>query len=291
MSLKLKLKTSFFKILDKLPPKIGYAMYHQTQQLLGSSSLQKKLKSNLNSYRLLKKICKKIGFSLRAKTVLEIGSGWVPAMPYFMLYLGKARAVATYDLNLHYNKRNIRGFNALFTSEFGIPVAAAANSRYALPESVAYYPKTNLISSELPEVDVVFSRFVLEHVIPQDLKLMHKKFKNELKEGTYIIHLISPSDHRAYVDKNLSLQDFLQYSEAEWQQKQTKFDYHNRLRLPEYLSIFEAAGLEVTHLDYSTPNKNSAVYKKFKALQLHKDYTHFTDKELTAGAINVVLKV
>jgi hypothetical protein len=91
------------------------------------------------------------------------------------------------------------------------------------------------------------------------------------------------------VDKNLSLQDFLQYSEAEWKKKQTKFDYHNRLRLPQYLAIFKAAGLELLHVEYDQPSAKT--FNKFSAVPIHEDFKKFTDEELTAGSINVVLKV
>lgn len=158
-----------------------------------------------------------------------------------------------------------------------------------MPKNIAYYPNTNLIAADLPETDLIFSRFVLEHVKPEDLTLMHKKFRRGLKPGSLIVHLISPSDHRAYVDKNLSLQDFLQYSEAEWKKKQTKFDYHNRLRLPQYLAIFKAAGLELLHVEYDQPSAKT--FNKFSAVPIHEDFKKFTDEELTAGSINVVLKV
>lgn len=291
MSLKLKLKTGFFKLLDQLPPKIGYAIYHRTQKLLSDNKLENKLKSSANSYKLIEKYCEKLEISLSDKRILEIGSGWLPIMPYFFKYLGKAKSIATYDLNLHYNRKEIKRLNRAFSTEFEVGIPENSTNKYALPKAINYYPKTNLIYSKIPRVDLVFSRFVLEHVSMRDIKLMHKKFKKELNPGSYIIHLISPSDHRAYVAKNLSLQDFLQYSKAEWQKKQTKFDYHNRLRLPEYLAIFESAGLEVLHLEYNSAHKNSVNYGKFKALKLHPDFERFTDKELTAGAISVVLKV
>jgi hypothetical protein len=291
MSLKLKLKTGLFRVLNMLPQKMGYAIYHRVQTVFGNNTLEKKLKSNHSSYRLLERICEKLEVSLQEKTILEIGSGWLPIMPYFFKFLGKAKSIATYDLNKHYNKKDIENLNRLFSSEFRVKLNENSNSNYALPEAIHYYPKTNLIYSEIADADLVFSRFVLEHVSPRDLVLMHKKFKKELKPGSYIIHLISPSDHRAYVDKNLSLQDFLQYSEAEWKQKQTRFDYHNRLRLPEYVEVFEKLDLEIVHLKWTSPAQGSQTWKKFKKVELNKTYLGFSDEELTAGSIEIVLKV
>lgn len=289
MSLKLKLKEGLFRILNLLPEKQGFYFYHKIQDAVNGENMLQRVKTNEPSFGLLQRLLQERGLSIEGKIILEIGSGWAPVMPYFMLYHGKAKSVSTFDLNRHYSKDSISRLNEVFESEYEIRVAQDKSKPYHLPENIAYYPYTNLIDADLPEAELVFSRFVLEHVRPDDLTLMHEKFKRELKSGSLIVHLISPSDHRAYVDKNLSLQDFLQYSEAEWKRKQTKFDYHNRLRLPQYLAIFKAAGLELLHVEYDQPGADT--FKKFRSVPLHEDFKNFTDEELTAGSINVVLRV
>ena len=289
MSLKLKLKESLFHLLELLPEKQGFYAYHTIQNLANSQNMLDRPKTNTFSFRGLQRLLQENKLSLEGKNVLEIGSGWAPVMPYLMLYKGKAKSVSSFDLNRHFNRKRIRELNEVFLSEYGINVRAEPKSEWDLPKEIAYYPNTNLINIELPETDLIFSRFVLEHVKPEDLRLMHQKFKADLKPGSIIVHLISPSDHRAYVDKKLSLQDFLQYSEAQWRKKQTRFDYHNRLRLPQYKAIFKAAGLELLHIEYDQPGVDS--FKRFKSLIIHTDFKKFTDKELTAGSINVVLRV
>ncbi|UYW00910.1 hypothetical protein K5I29_10415 [Flavobacterium agricola] len=119
---------------------------------------------------------------------------------------------------------------------------------------------------------------------------MHKKFFLELKKPIRIIHFISPSDHRAFSDNSLSLQDFLQYSQEEWDKIQTKFDYHNRLRLPEYLNIFQKTGFEIEYLEFDNPKKDSFTYEKFKKIKLHDDYKDMSEEDLTAGSIIIILK-
>lgn len=291
MSLKLFLKEGLFKILHYLPEKQGFHLYHKIQDLMNGENMLVRVKSSKGSYEVLEKILKESEFSLKGKKVLEIGSGWAPMMPYFLLYFGKSRSIATFDLNEHFSKKSISRLNEVFRSEYGVAPASSPKNSYGLPEEISYYPNTNLINATLPEADLVFSRFVLEHVKPDDIFLMHQKLKKELKPGSIIVHLISPSDHRAYIDSALSLQDFLQYSESEWQKKQTRFDYHNRLRLPQYIDIFKAAGCEIKHLEYDNPKPNSASLKKFKEVELHKDFKKFSEEELTAGSINVVLKL
>jgi hypothetical protein len=290
MSLKLKAKNTLFRILNMLPEKVGDSFYHKAQEWFDSSSIHYKIKSSQSSYLTFQRLTKKAGISVLDKSVIEIGSGWLPLMPYFFKYMGKVSTVETYDLNKHYNKKNIGNLNLEFYEKFKIPLERAQNGKFNLPEGIRYYPKTDLTKVAIKNAELVFSRFVLEHVSPLDIKRMHQKFKKEIPDA-YIIHLISPSDHRSYVDKNLSNQDFLRFNEEEWKKKQTRFDYHNRLRLPQYLEIFKDLGYEVLLLEFESANKSSDTYKKFKNVPLHADYEKYSDEELTAGSINIVLKL
>lgn len=167
----------------------------------------------------------------------------------------------------------------------------AQGNIYHLPEGIIYYPGQNIIQAQLPAANIVFSRFVLEHVTPDDMLAMHVKFAKELPKGAYVIHFISPSDHRAYSDKSISLQDFLRYSQKEWDQIQTRFDYHNRLRLPEYKDIFAKSGLDMVHMSWDFAKPGSKNHEKFKAVPIHSDYQKYSDEELTAGSIKVVMRV
>lgn len=287
--MKLKAKKALFLLLDKLPEKWGFIFYHFSQNTFGNQNLNLKIQSNLKSYETLKKILKELGFKLKNKSVLEVGSGWLPLMPYFIKFLGEAREVVSVDLNKHYNAKSIKSLNTFFSRKFDIRVEG--NGKFQLPNGISYFPNTDINTLKGVKADFVFSRFVLEHVTPKDLVEMHKKFKVSLPTGSLIVHFISPSDHRAYEDNSLSLQDFLQFSEQEWDEQQTKFDYHNRWRLPQYLELFKNTGLEVIYLDYEIPKRESTAWKKFRGLNIHPDFKVFPEEELMAGNIQVVLKV
>jgi hypothetical protein len=291
MSLKLKLKKLLFRSLEVLPQKQGDWIYHRVQEIFSNEDLEFKIKLANNTYTTFEHLIRDNGIKIQDKVIAEIGSGWLPLMPYFFRYIGKAAKIETFDLNKHYQKKNIEELNVQFSKKYGVRVKRKKDSKFDLPEAINYYPNTNILDHSLTECDLVFSRFVLEHVTPEDLESMHFKFKNEMKPGSYIIHLISPGDHRAYIDKSLSLQDFLQYSNKEWKKLQTRFDYHNRLRLPQYLEIFNKLDLEIVHLSYELPDSNSENYRKFKNLKLYRDFINFTDEELMAGGINIILKV
>ncbi len=278
-------KTKIFKILSLLPNKIGDAVYHLLQRA-DDINVDKKIKSTNSSYQQIRKILEDNKISLNGKVIAEIGSGWVPILPYQMVLDGKAREVHTFDINQHYDKKQIREVNLYFKNNYDDFTTVGT---YDLLPNINYFPKKNIVHADLSEVDIIISRFVLEHVPPDLLAQMHQAFFEKLKPASIILHLISPSDHRAYSDNSISLQDFLKYSEYEWNQIQTRFDYHNRMRLPHYLEMF-SKHFEIVYFSHDQINPNSESYKKFKELKLHHDYLDYSDQELMAGSIEVLLR-
>jgi len=284
-----QLKTSFFKILDRLPSSLGYAIYHAVQERM-TGSFAAKFEANSKSFHALVKMLNESGLDFTNKNILEIGSGWMPLMPYHLKVDGKCASVFTYDINDHYNNKYIDELNAQYAKDGKLNFDVSSESLH-VPTFIEYHPFSNVITADLPEkVDIIFSRFVLEHVTPEDLLAMHVRFSEKYGNEVIILHLISPSDHRAFSDSSLSHYDFLQYSEEEWNRIQTKFDYHNRLRLPQYLSIFEKAGMQLIHLEHDKAELGSKKYELFKKVKLHHDYKKYSEEELTAGSINVLLR-
>jgi hypothetical protein len=288
-SIKSKAKRLLLKSLDTLPSQAGYSLYHFVQNILGES-LEVKVEANARSYSILKDIFEKNDFSINNRTILEIGSGWMPLMPYQFKVEGDCKRVYTYDINDHYQNKYIDELNAHYR-KLGKLNFDVSKEGLHLPDFIQYHPHANVITADLPEsVDLIFSRFVLEHVTPADLKAMHERFRAQYGKNVYIIHLISPSDHRAFSDASLSHYDFLRYSQKEWNRIQTKFDYHNRLRLPQYVEIFEKAGMEIVHLEHDFAEPGTKKHNLFKQVPIHDDFKKFTEVELTAGSINVLLR-
>lgn len=286
-----KLKTILFKFLALLPNKAGNFFYHKTQMFFDKSTLDNRLKSVESTYLRLFNVLKRLDIVVEDKTVFEFGSGWFPSMPYFFKYKFKAKEVLTYDINEHFQKKTVLSLNAIFSKKYDCNIESRLNHKYGLPNGIEYIPNYNIIAQAIPVADVVFSRYVLSHMNEIDVIELHKKIKNQLKKGSYIIHFISPSDLRQHGDSSISLQEFLKYSKFEWENIHTKFDYHNRLRLPQFLEIFKTCGFELEHLEYESTKVGSKQYDLFKKVKLHEDYIKYSDEELTAGNILVVLKV
>lgn len=277
-----RIKTGLFKMLDSLPQSIGSGMYHTLQRLYNSETVEFSIRNHHATLVRFQAGLERYGLTFKDQVIVEIGSGWLPVTPYDLLGNFHAKEILTYDISDHYQRSKIKTLNRLFNHQCpgGFPTDTRIDPR------VIYYPKTNIISSPpTRKANVVISRNVLEHVTPQDIFAMHKNAHQYLDPEAFIVHQISPSDHRAYSDQNLSLWDFLKYSEEEWNEIQTRFDYHNRLRLPQYLQIFNEAGYDVIQCDYNSqkdPHKLPA--------KIHTDFKQFSTEELTAGNIFVILK-
>ncbi|MBE8727796.1 hypothetical protein [Flavobacterium hungaricum] len=280
-------KTRIFKVLSILPNTIGYNLYHFLQNSTSKLTIDKKINAAYGTYKTVVRILKENGKSLDGIRIGELGSGWVPVFPYQLILEGGVKHVDTYDINEHYNLKQIKELNEYYKQRDAFELQS--ESKYPLLKGVSYYPKTNICNGNLQDIDLVLSRFVLEHVPPNDIREIHNFLFSSLKSGSYILHLISPSDHRAYSDSSLSLQDFLKYSQEEWDKIQTKFDYHNRLRLPQYLDLFRDQ-FEIVHFEHDKINTESKSYKKFKELNIHSDFKKYNDQELMAGSINILLK-
>ena len=280
-------KTRIFKSLSILPNKIGYGIYHFLQNIGGNQTLEYKIKSTKNTFEAVEKILKNNNIGIANKKIAELGAGWVPIFPYQLIIEGNAKRVDTYDINEHFNTKEINQLNSFYANNN--EVVFEKKGKYNLLKGVTYFPNTNIFDGAIQDVDLVLSRFVLEHVTPNDVSEIHNFFYSNLKPDALILHLISPSDHRAYSDSTLSLQDFLKYSEKEWNQIQTQFDYHNRLRLPQYLKIL-SEHFDILYFEHDEINIESDSYKKFKEIKVHDDFKKFSDQELMAGSINILLK-
>lgn len=280
-------KTKIFKILSILPDRLGYSLYHILQEIGSKTTLEYKINSTKKTYETIKRILLVNNLTIEGSNIAELGSGWIPVFPYQLILDGKAKSVDTYDINEHYSKKEIKKLNEYYNNQYSFNIEN--NNKYPLHNAITYFPKTNICDGKLKDIDFILSRFVLEHISPEDLTIIHDFLFSNLKSGSYILHLISPSDHRAYSDSSLSLQDFLQYSSEEWNEIQTKFDYHNRLRLPQYLDILQKK-FEIVFFEHDKINFQSESFRKFKKLKIHEDFIGYCDQELMAGSINILLR-
>jgi hypothetical protein len=116
--------------------------------------------------------------------------------------------------------------------------------------------------SQFPEnsFDLIVSAAVLEHVDKTILYELVGEFSRLLRPGGYSIHSIDLSDHIQHYDKRVS--------ERCWQRCfHNEVQYFNRLQRPEWLRIFNGAGLRLIGEDPDyTPIGSLKIDKQYQCL-------------------------
>jgi SAM-dependent methyltransferase len=122
---------------------------------------------------------------------------------------------------------------------FGIEYLAPCDAR-----------STGLASASM---DFVTSTSTLEHVPAEDVLPLLAECRRILSSKGAISCRIDLRDHFSNFDDDLSPYNFLRYSDRAWRLLNCSLGHQNRLRRPDYLRLFAAAGLAVVSERSATP--------------------------------------
>jgi SAM-dependent methyltransferase len=126
--------------------------------------------------------------------------------------------------------------------------------------------------TRLPDasVDCITSTSTLEHIPRPTLTRVIAECARLLAPEGIASMIIDYKDHYSYFDRTLSDYNFLRYSDREWLLYNPPFQYQNRLRHSDYLTIVQAANLalvEERKIDGSERNRQEllelGVYHRF----------------------------
>jgi Methyltransferase domain len=202
---------------------------------------------------------------VNGKVVVEIGTGW-DAVNTLMLYVFGARTIYTYDHVPHLRfdlamsvVRQVRqqlpeivaisGMDRAILRNRVEALERASNLRMLLENAgITYIAPGDAARTGLPDssVDVVYSYAVLEHVSEDVIASITAEAKRILVRDGIAFHNIGEHDHYVSFDSSISRVNFLKYSEWWWRfLVKNKISYHNRLREPEFIRIFQEQGAVV----------------------------------------------
>lgn len=257
-----RLKHQIQQVLSVAPG--GDRLYYLLQRQLGGfneSSLLSKITQGMTSVLVLAES----GGSLEGKTVLEIGTGWVPVIPMLFFVLG-SRSCTTLDVDQLLkpdltlkSARQMWNHRDLLIRQAGNLWSKQAASRLKLLAEVRngadlfdliqlrYHAPADARATGMPDssFDIVFSNTTLEHIPCKQIPGILSETRRLLVHGGVSLNLIDCSDHFSHSDPNLSRINFLRYTEQEWQRYNTKFLYQNRLRASQYRRLFENTGFDI----------------------------------------------
>jgi SAM-dependent methyltransferase len=119
--------------------------------------------------------------------------------------------------------------------------------------------KTNFPSASF---DFISSTSTLEHIPVEDLGLLLTECRRLLKPNCCISCIIDTQDHYSYVDRNISIYNFLTFSDQQWASYNSPLHFQNRLRYLDYSALFKNAGFEILACQTKKPKDSELALLK-----------------------------
>jgi hypothetical protein len=121
--------------------------------------------------------------------------------------------------------------------------------------------------------DVVVSAGVFEHIYAQIVPGFVRGIAAALRSGGHSFHSINIRDHLYLYDRKVCPKQYLRYSEETWRRWfQNDVQYINRIQRPEWLEVFQKAGLELVDEEVQSDDLTGLVvadqYRRYDPLSL-----------------------
>lgn len=235
-------------------------------------------------------------------SVLELGTGWFPAVPV-ALYLCGVQKIYSIDIvdliRTDYFRANMElvvgtPLDALAASLPGIVAKRHERLRAAWRDGARTPPREFLEQLDIHAVvrdastasfpagyfDAIVSNTTLEHIPRPVLASVFEQFHRVLRDDGVMSHLTDMNDHYSYFDDTITNYNFLQYSAASWKWFNNALQYQNRLRIVDYRRVHEEAGFEIL--------EEEANYERVQGLsevRVHREFSRYSEKELGAHSV------
>lgn len=239
--------------------------------------------------------------------ILEIGSGWHPALPLCFSLAG-VRSCRTYDIVRHMSEELT--FRMLDRLEAHLPKIADAarinkhRVEWAYAElkhaktlddlldraRIRYMAPGDASATGLAEssVDMVYSNSVLEHVHPSILPALMKESMRILRPGGVAAHCVACNDHYAHFDRSISFVNFLRYSDAQWRMLwNNDLNYQNRLRKSDFLGAVREAGFEVVQVNTTV---RKGVKEALAEMAVAPEFRRYTEEDLETTSVDFIAR-
>ena len=199
--------------------------------------------------------------------VLELGTGWYPVIP-IGFFLSGADKIYTIDISALTNKEKIittlqkfvayRAVGKLDEQPFlaerwqvieqVLKMANTMSLEAILDQLRIHYLVADARKLDLPDhsIDLITSNNTFEHVYPEVLKAILQEFRRLLKKEGVMSHFIDMSDHFAHLDKQITIYNFLQFSETQWQWIDNSIQPQNRWRIHHFRNLYRELSIPIS---------------------------------------------
>lgn len=254
-----RLRATILRTLAMMPG--GFGVYQFLQRRMGAFHQWSFIRERLEAQVTMAAAWQRYGGSCDGIRTVEIGTGWVPILPFGWWLCGAARC-DTFDLNPYLEPSIFKGvLREIVNRRHEVARVYAAiqppektlERLQNLPDSfgIEYHAPADAASTSLSDasIDVHYSNSVFEHLPPEVVPGLLAEGARVLKPSGLTMHLIDPSDHFAHFDAAISRVHFLQFDEQTWHSiAGNRFAYHNRLREPEWRALLRADEIETVEL-------------------------------------------
>lgn len=136
-------------------------------------------------------------------------------------------------------------------------------------------------------MDLIVSNVTFEHIPAVDIPPILTECNRIMKRGGIFSCTIDYQDHWSIVDKNISVYNFLKYSEEEWKKYNPPIHYQNRLRHKDYIDMFQDAGFTILEVNLQqTPNDVEILSE----IPIHPSFSNYSVEELSIRGAEIVLR-
>jgi hypothetical protein len=283
-----KIKALIQFILSHMP--FGVKINHQLQKVRGAFKSDRIIERFYYQADQIKEFNKRK--KIAETTVLEIGPGW-DAIGCIIFHLIGAKKIHAFDIDKKFDfkiimlllnslKLNIGKcsvYLGVSTSDLLKKIKylleAASLKDLLIKLSVNYHVKKNIcdIGLESNSIDIAFSYGVLEHIPYNDLTVVFLELYRILNKNSKSYHNIGLHDHFHSAGLGNGV-NFLRYSDKFWNFfTGNSLTFHNRLRFPDYLKIFDNTGFNIANINTELTEHNLKILKNIKINNKFKDYT------------------
>ncbi len=231
---------------------------------------------------------------------LELGSGWFPIVPIY-LYLTGSNEIWSIDIVDYSSTKKIKKTVEVFVDfiengllnpdqegfinqRIGLLKEIATQKigldREALQELNIRHIITNAVSTKFDSdyFDLIHSNNTLEHIPEPTLRSILKEFARILSAKGVMSHFIDHTDHFAHFDHSISIYNFLRYSESQWKIIDNAIQPQNRMRITDYIKIFNETGFNPQLYCQREGDK-----KVLESIKLHKKYSAYSMSDIAVS--------
>ena len=270
-------------ILGRVP--FGESLRKLKRRLFGYEPNPGNIDRTLENMQSMKRVLAEGDKSIQGARILEIGSGWFPAIP-IMFLLDGARKVLLTDLNRHMDsvtfEATVKHLRGLFPENQGLK-----KIKHLADLPLTYLAPFDPSTLSNASIDIVISRTVLEHIPPADIVTFLSALRPKMAPGGVMAHYVDHSDHFEHIDKSISRINFLTWSDSKHRMINTLTkEGENRLRHHQYEALFREAGYSVIA---SIPELHQATVEAAKTLKMVAPFDTMSPEQLAVMGTTFLL--